>query len=88
MARGRALSAWLVLCAFLCVPSFLFPGHRTRPVSSRIALNAGFEKDEDRVDYMESPFGQAIGWLAKALSESPLNVTFGCEDFLRQDASR
>eukprot|EP00435_Cladocopium_sp_Y103_P010170 s1352_g2.t1 len=85
-ARGRALSAWLVLCAFLCVPSFLGPGHRApRPVSSRITLNAGFEKDilfffiffqsddEDRVDYMESPFGQAMGWLAKALSESPLN---------------
>ena len=46
------------------------PGSAT---GSRITLNAGFEKDEDRVNYMESPFGQAMGWLAKALSESPLN---------------
>lgn len=23
-------------------------------------------QDEDRVNYMESPFGQAMGWLAKA----------------------
>jgi hypothetical protein len=23
-------------------------------------------QDEDRVDYMEAPFGQAMGWLAKA----------------------
>lgn len=30
-------------------------------------------EDEDRVGYMESPLGQAMGFLAKALSESPLN---------------
>ena len=65
-----------VLGLNMAEPSFIAPCtthyfHFCRPETSyRLDLlaNGGLcsPQDEDRVDYMESPFGQAMGWLAKA----------------------
>mmetsp|Transcript_10728 Transcript_10728/g.15139 ORF Transcript_10728/g.15139 Transcript_10728/m.15139 type:complete len:216 (-) Transcript_10728:38-685(-) len=56
------------------------PSHPALPVRVRrtgVAMmraeKEGSSKDEARVAYMESPFGQALGVVAQALSSGPLN---------------
>ncbi|CAE8610198.1 unnamed protein product [Polarella glacialis] len=44
-----------------------------RATSSRMQLQASSQEDDERLDFIKSPAGQAITWLAKALADSPLN---------------
>ncbi|CAJ1400064.1 unnamed protein product [Effrenium voratum] len=63
---GLRSARWLLLLA--CVPAFVGSFH----FSARTGV-ARRAKDDDRVNYMESPLGQFLGSIAKAMSDSPLN---------------
>merc|ERR1719265_325009 len=56
-----ASTAWIVGAA----------GHVRR--SPALVARRAEQSDEERLEFMNSPVGQAIGFLAKALADSPLN---------------
>mmetsp|Transcript_59587 Transcript_59587/g.156665 ORF Transcript_59587/g.156665 Transcript_59587/m.156665 type:complete len:218 (-) Transcript_59587:79-732(-) len=76
--RRAALAPTVALAALLGA-ALAFAGPFARPSAPprrTVAVRAekeGGRTDEDRLAFMDSPVGQALGWLSKALAESPLN---------------
>ncbi|CAK0843932.1 unnamed protein product [Prorocentrum cordatum] len=64
-----------LLAALRAARQGAFVGARAPPPRGAVAVRAQSqeEKDKERLEFMDSPIGQAIGAFAKFLSDSPLN---------------
>ena len=55
---------------------FLLMSLSIEPWKQKGGKTGVLQQDEDRVNYMESPFGQAMGWLAKAQKNPEFEKAF------------